>query len=72
VRSQRRPIASGAEELLRERGSVIAWDGGEGRIRIQGEIWYARGPTGLAPGERVTVRSREGLVLEVERDPQAG
>jgi membrane-bound serine protease (ClpP class) len=72
VRSQRRPIASGAEELLRERGSVIAWDGREGRIRIQGEIWYARGPTGLAPGERVTVRSREGLVLEVERDPQAG
>jgi membrane-bound serine protease (ClpP class) len=71
VRSQRRPIASGAEELLRERGSVVAWDGREGRIRIQGEIWYAKGPTGLAPGERVRVRNRDGLVLEVERDPPA-
>ncbi len=72
VRSQRRPLASGAEELMREAGKVVAWEGGEGRIRIQGEIWLARGPGGLAPGDPVKVKDRDGLVLEVEREQQKG
>ena len=72
VRSQRRPLASGAEELMREAGKVVAWEGREGRIRIQGEIWLARGPAGLVPGDPVKVRDRDGLVLEVEREQKKG
>ena len=59
VRSQRRPIASGAEELLREPGNVISWEGGEGLIRIQGEIWLARGP-GAWAGRSGQVRNAMG------------
>ncbi len=66
LKARNRPPATGAEQLLREQGTVIDWSNDRGSIRIHGEIWAARAGRALAPGDRVRVKSREGLVLVVE------
>jgi membrane-bound serine protease (ClpP class) len=67
LRSRRRRIITGQEALLGAEGEAVAWQDGEGRIRIAGEIWRARATEPLQPGARVKVMAREGLVLIVER-----
>jgi membrane-bound serine protease (ClpP class) len=68
VRSRRRAVVTGGEQLIGSLAEVIGARGGEGRVRVHGEEWQARGPAeALAPGARVRVRAREGLVLLVER-----
>jgi membrane-bound serine protease (ClpP class) len=64
--ARRRKVVSGAEAMLGAEGEVVAWDGGEGRIRVQGEVWAARAAGPLRPGTAVRVRERKGLVLTVE------
>jgi membrane-bound serine protease (ClpP class) len=44
----------------------VAWDGGEGRVLVNGEIWRARAQRPLEKGHRIRVIEREGLVLVVE------
>ncbi|HKP22800.1 MAG TPA: nodulation protein NfeD [Dongiaceae bacterium] len=67
VRSRRRAVVTGGAALIGAVGSVVEWTGGEGRVRVSGEVWRARAGTALEPGERVNVRDRDGLVLLVER-----
>ncbi|MCS6877194.1 MAG: nodulation protein NfeD [Geminicoccaceae bacterium] len=64
--ARRRRVAAGAEALLGAEGRVVAWDGREGRVRVQGELWDARADRSLAPGQLVRVKQRRGLVLDVE------
>jgi membrane-bound serine protease (ClpP class) len=66
LRSRRRPVVTGKEGLLGAEGETVAWDGGEGRVRVHGEIWRARAQQPLQAGERIRVVEREGLVLVVE------
>lgn len=66
VRSRRRPVVTGKEALGGAVGETIAWQGGEGRVRVQGEIWRARSTAALMPGSRVKVVAHDGLVLIVE------
>ena len=66
LRSRRRPIVTGNEGLLGAEGEAVAWQGDEGRVRVSGEIWRARASHPLAPGNRVKVVDRQGLVLMVE------
>jgi membrane-bound serine protease (ClpP class) len=66
LRSRRRPVVVGKEALTDAEGEVVAWDGHEGRVRINGEIWRARGASELQAGERIKVTDRDGLVLMVE------
>ncbi|MFZ5691748.1 MAG: NfeD family protein [Pseudomonadota bacterium] len=66
IRARRQPAATGAEQLLSERGIVIDWSGNNGNIRIHGEVWAARASESLAPGDAVRVKKRDGLVLDVE------
>ena len=40
-----------------------------GLIRVQGELWRAHSAEGAARGDRVRIVGRDGLTLEVERDP---
>jgi membrane protein implicated in regulation of membrane protease activity len=35
-------------------------------VKLDGEVWEARGPAGLVPGEEVVVKAVDGLVLDVE------
>jgi membrane-bound serine protease (ClpP class) len=66
LRSRRRAVITGKEALLGAEGETVFWDGRQGRIRLNGEIWRARASAPLAPGTRVKVVGRDGLVLVVE------
>jgi membrane-bound serine protease (ClpP class) len=66
LRSRKRPVVTGSEALIGAEGETVAWQGGEGRVRVNGEIWLARADASLAAGRRVRVVGREGLVLRVE------
>ena len=66
ARSRQRPVTTGQEEMVGSRARVLEWGGGEGRVRIHGEMWHARGPAALQPGQEVRVIGIDGLTLEVE------
>jgi membrane-bound serine protease (ClpP class) len=66
LRSRRRRVVTGSEALLGAEGETVEWQGADGKIRVHGEIWLARGSHPLLPGARIRVVSREGLVLTVE------
>jgi membrane-bound serine protease (ClpP class) len=68
ARSQQRPVVTGQEEMIGSRARVVDWHGQEGRVHVHGEVWRARGPAGLAPGQAVEVNAIEGLTLEVTPD----
>ncbi len=66
LRARRRAVVSGAEALRGAEGEAVSWQGTEGRVRIAGEIWRARGVGPLQPGARVKVVARDGLMVIVE------
>ena len=66
LRSRRRPVVTGGEALIGADGEAVSWQDGEGRVRVQGEIWLARSDGPLASGSRVKVVARDGLVLRVK------
>ena len=66
LRSRRRPVVTGGEALIGANGEAVSWQDGEGRVRVNGEIWLARSDRPLAAGSRVRVVARDGLVLRVE------
>jgi membrane-bound serine protease (ClpP class) len=66
LRSRRRPVVTGSEALIGAEGETVSWQGGEGRVRVKGEIWLARSDTPLAAGSHVKIVGRDGLILRVE------
>lgn len=64
ARQRRRPVVSGAEELLGATGAVMANDASRGWIH--GESWRIRADQPLRPGEPVRVTGRKGLTLFVQ------
>ena len=66
MRARRRPVVTGAEEMIGSLGEVVQWTGARGRVRVLGEIWSAESPLVLAEGQKVRVKGRTGLVLTVE------
>jgi membrane-bound serine protease (ClpP class) len=66
LRSRKRPVVTGKEALLGAEGEALVWQRDEGRVRVLGEIWRARSSRPLAPGTRIKVVNRDGLVLFVE------
>jgi membrane-bound serine protease (ClpP class) len=65
LRSRHRAVITGKEGLVGAAGETVSWEGGEGRVLVQGEVWRARAPAPLAPGSRIRVVDRDGLVLIV-------
>jgi len=65
IQARRRPVVSGAEELMAATGHAIAGFPGPGSVRLRGEVWSARSEVAIAPGQPVRVIGREGLVLLV-------
>ncbi len=63
IRSRRRDVVSGREELIGAIGEVVDADGW---VRLHGETWRAKSNTPLVPGQRVRVRVIEGLTLTVD------
>jgi membrane-bound serine protease (ClpP class) len=66
LRSRRKRVITGGEALIGAEGEAVEWQGETGRIRVMGEIWYARARRPLLPGARIKVVGREDLVLTVE------
>ena len=68
LKSHRRPVVSGYEELIGSTGQTLDQ---EGWARIHGETWRIRSSAPLKAGQRVRVVAMHGLTLEVVPDPDA-
>ncbi len=71
LKSRKWKTATGKEELLGEEGvvTIALPGGGEGMIRVHGELWRARSKGDVPVGARVRVLQVEGLKLDVEPLP---
>ncbi|HEY2929711.1 NfeD family protein [Piscinibacter sp.] len=65
AKARRRPVVSGAPNLLGATGELIEFSNGEGWAMIQGEHWKVHSAADLHPAERVRVTGVLGLTLEV-------
>jgi len=66
MKAQKRPVVSGAEELIGAAGKVTDDFDGEGRVRVHGELWQARCNIPLVKGQKIQVTALDGLTLVVE------
>lgn len=68
LQTHRRPVVSGAEELLNSSGWAMNdfSPTGDGSVRVHGELWNAHSARPLRAGDRIKVVRREGLKLIVE------
>lgn len=71
MRAHRRPVHSGAEDMIGSPAEVIDWAGGTGHVQAHGERWQARGSGSFMPGDSVRIKGLNGLTLEVGR-PEHG
>jgi membrane-bound serine protease (ClpP class) len=66
VRIRRRPVVSGVEGLLRERGEAVGDFERDGFVRVHGEIWSAVSSVPVRAGQKLRIVHVDGLKLEVE------
>ncbi|HMM46373.1 MAG TPA: nodulation protein NfeD [Thiobacillaceae bacterium] len=66
LRARRRPVVTGAEQLVGASGEILEDLEHEGWARVHGEQWRVRSPVPLKRGSRVRVRALDGLTLDVE------
>ena len=66
--SKRAAPAVGTSTLVGDGAVVVQPCRPFGRVKLRGETWRARSRVPVEPGERVRVRSVEGLTLHVEPD----
>ena len=69
LRARRRPVVSGAEEMVGAEGVVIGPADGGAWVQVHGERWRATGTGALVPGQRVRIVGLQGLTLQVRADP---
>lgn len=65
ARARRRPVVTGAEELIGHPGIALGDFVGRGRIRVHGEVWQAQSDLAIRHGEAVVILGLDGLVLRV-------
>ncbi len=82
LKARRRPVVSGAEEMIGSPGEALAAFRTEahpqdpatphvGRVRVHSEAWQARSRRPVKNGEKLRVTGRDGLVLIVEPNNQS-
>jgi membrane-bound serine protease (ClpP class) len=69
VRARRRPVVSGVEGLLRERGVAVDDFDRKGFVRVHGEVWSAESRVPIHAGQKLRIVRVNGLQLEVEPLP---
>jgi membrane-bound serine protease (ClpP class) len=70
LKSRQWKTATGKEELVGEEGTVtVPLSGGEGMIRVHGELWRASSRENVQAGAKVRVLRVNGLKLDVEPLP---
>lgn len=68
VRARRNKVQTGNEALLGAVAIAQTALDPTGQVMVRGELWQAHAAVAVAAGEPVRIRSRKGLLLEVERD----
>ena len=66
LRARRRPVRTGAEEMIGSTGEVESWTDGTGHVRVHGEVWSAQSKQSFTIGQKVRVVGLAGLTLTVE------
>jgi membrane-bound serine protease (ClpP class) len=66
LKSRKKPVVSGLEEMQNSEGIVLDDFIGIGKIQIHGETWQAHSKQHLLKEQQVQVTGRKGLVLEVK------
>jgi membrane-bound serine protease (ClpP class) len=69
IKNRKRPVVSGREYLIGSTAQALEDFEREGWARVQGETWRARSSAPVRQGQRLRVKSIEGLVLTVEAEP---
>lgn len=65
--AMRQAVVTGREAMKGKLAEVRSWNGREGLINYRGELWSARGPEALQPGDWVVIENLEGLKAVVQR-----
>ncbi|MGB5613068.1 MAG: NfeD family protein, partial [Sedimenticolaceae bacterium] len=66
VKSRRRPVVTGAEEMVGAIGEALEDFHASGRIRVHSESWIAQSDRPVRRGQRMRVVAIDGLKLKVE------
>src|SRR5687768_6839285 len=66
ARNRKRPVVTGREYLIGAPAEALEDFSAEGWARVQGETWRVRSAAPVRRGQRLRVRSIDGLVLTVE------
>jgi len=70
-RARRRPVVSGAEEMVGASGVVLPAEPAGGWAEVRGERWRVTSAEPLRAGQRVRVQALRGLTLEVRPEPES-
>jgi membrane-bound serine protease (ClpP class) len=71
AKARRRPVVSGAPQMIGATGEVLECSGSAGWALVDGERWQVRAAAALRSGQRVRVTRVDGLTLEVSQDPES-
>ena len=66
VKSRKKPVVSGSEELIGSVGEVIEVKDNYVRVRIHSESWNAKSKVHIQPGQMIRVVDVDGLTLIIE------
>jgi len=66
IKAHRKPVVSGAEQIIGSTGSALEDFDVSGEIHILGENWQVESTAPVKQGDRVRVVGRDGLILKVE------
>jgi membrane-bound serine protease (ClpP class) len=72
LRSRRRPVITGREEMVGATGVVQDWKDGAGHVFVHSERWRAVSDAPLRAGDRVRTVAIDNLTLTVAPDEDAG
>jgi len=64
--AHKKPVVSGADEILGSIGRVLEDFEKSGRIHIHGETWQVQSKSPLKSGDQVRVTAIDGLILSIE------
>lgn len=62
---RKKKISYGPDRILGETGEVKEWQGREGYVFVDGELWKAVSEVPLTIGNKVLIQKRTGLTLTV-------
>ena len=68
LRARRNKVTTGGDALLGETAVAQTALDPIGQVLVRGELWQARATGGAQRGDRLRIVSRDGLLLQVERD----